>query len=245
MGFLAEGSSVPVVLELLKKDSKNPLRRDALYILALLPVTKESAAFIIDIANDANEKWNTRRMAFTWFGFHRDGRGRRYAEILLADPDPEKRVAGLFVLARLGDKSVLESVSQLLASGAPPNSRDALMWALAEIATPEEFERRAPSSLSWSRGYKESLLYARYANSGPQQKISLCMEMLRSETVGHRKIAVRWLLENGYASKLRPYAAFDLEAAGRAALIRNEIRKAGWRIIDTDDEFNIVPLSRR
>jgi hypothetical protein len=241
MGALAEKSSVSVVLELLKKDKKSPLRRDALYILALLPVTEESAAFMIDIANDVNEKWNTRRMACTWFGFHRDPRGRRYAESLRSDPDPERRAAGLFVLARLGDKTVLEPVSQLLASGAPPNSRDTLMWALAEITTPEEFERRAPSSLAWSRGYKESLLYARYVASGPQQKIPLCLEMLHSQTPGHRELAVRYLLKNGYANQLRPYAALDLEAPGRAALIRNEIRKAGWRIIDTDDEFNIEP----
>jgi hypothetical protein len=65
--------------------------------------------------------------------------------------------------------------------------------------------------------------------------------MLRSQTPGHRELAVRYLLENGYASKLRPYAALDLGAPGGAALIRNEIRKAGWRIIDTDDEFNIEP----
>jgi hypothetical protein len=180
-------------------------------------------------------------MAFTWFGLHRDPRGRRYAESLRADPDPERRAAGLFVLARLGDKTVLEPVSQLLASGGPPNSRDALMWALAEITTPEEFERRAPSSLAWSRGYKESLIYARYLAAGPQEKIPLCLEMLRSQTPGHRELAVRYLLENGRASDLRPHAALDLEAPGRAALIRNEIRKAGWRIIDTDDEFNIEP----
>jgi HEAT repeat protein len=241
LGFLAEKSSVSVVLELLKKDKKSPLRRDALYILALLPVTEESAALIIDIATDVNEKWNTRRMAFTWFGLHRDPRGRRYAESLRADPDPERRAAGLFVLARLGDKTVLEPVSQLLASGPPANSRDALMLALAEITTPEEFERRAPSSLAWSRGYKESLIYARYLAAGPQEKIPLCLEMLRSQTPGHRELAVRYLLENGRASDLRPHAALDLEAPGRAALIRNEIRKAGWRIIDTDDEFNIEP----
>jgi hypothetical protein len=244
MGSLAEKSSVSVVLELLKKDKKSPLRRDVLYILALLPVTEESAAFIIDIATDDNEKWNTHQIAFTWFGLHRDPRGRRYAESLRADPDPERRAAGLFVLARLGDKTVLEPVSQLLASGPPANLRDVLMWALAEITTPEEFERRVPSSLAWSRGYKESLLYARYIASGPQNKISLCLEMLRSQTPGHRELAVRYLLENGYASKLRPYAALDLGAPGRAALIRNEIRKAGWRIIDTDDEFNIEPSNK-
>jgi hypothetical protein len=119
------------------------------------------------------------------------------------------------------------------------------MWALSEITTPEEFERRVPASLAWSRSYKDSLLYARYTVSGPQNKIPLCLEMLRSETPGHRGLAVRYLLEKGYADELRPYAALDLEAPGRAALIRNEIRKAGWRIIDTDDEFNIVPPSRR
>ena len=239
MGYLSEKSSVSVVLELIKKDKKSPLRRDALFILALLPVTEESAALIIDIATDINENWNTRRMAFTWFGLHRDPRGRRYAESLRADPDPERRTAGLFVLARLGDKTVLEPVSQMLASGPPANSRDALMFALAEITTPEEFEGRAPSSLAWSRGYIESLIYARYIAAGPQEKIPLCLEMLHSQTPGHRELAVRYLLENGYARSLRPYAAIDLEAPGRAALIRNEIRKAGWRIIDTDDEFKI------
>ena len=244
IGALAEKSSVSVVLEFLKKDKTSPLRRDALYILALLPVTEESEAFIIDIANDVAENWNTRRMAFTWFGLHRDPRGRRFAESLRADPDPERRAAGLFVLARLGDKTVLEPVSQLLASGAPANSCDALMYALAEITPPEEFERRVPSSLAWSRGYKDSLLYARYIASGPQQKIPLCWEMLRSEIPGHRELAVRTLLKNGDASQLRPYAALDLWAPGSSALIRNEIHKAGWRIIDTDDEFNIVPSNK-
>ena len=243
MGSLADKSSVSVVLELLKKDKKSPLRRDALFILALLPATEESAALIIDIATDVNENWNTRRMAFTWFGFHRDPRGRRYAESLRADPDPEIRTAGLFVLSRLGDKTVLEPISQLLESGPPANSRDALMYALAEITTPEEFERRAPSSLSWSRGYKDSLIYARYIAAGSQEKIPLCLEMLHSQTPGHRELAVRYLLENGHASDLRPYAAFDLESPSRAALIRNEVRKAGWRIIDMDDKFNIEPAN--
>jgi len=244
MGSLGEKSSVSVVLEFIRNDKESPLRRDALYILALLPVTEESAALIIDLANDVNEKWNTRRMAFTWFGLHRDARGRIHAESLRADPDPERRAAGLFVLARLGDKTVLEPVSQLLTSGPPANAREALMFALAEITTPEEFERRVPSSLAWSRGYKESLLYARYVASGPQNKIPLCLEMLHSQTPGHRELAVRYLLENGYASNLRPHAALDLDAPGRAALIRNEIRKAGWRIIDTDDEFNIEPADK-
>jgi len=243
MGSLADKSSVSVVLELLKKDKKSPLRRDVLFILALLPVTEESAAFIIDIATDVNENWNTRRMAFTWFGFHRDPRGRPYAESLRTDPDPERQTAGLFVLSRLGDKTVLKPVSQLLASGPPANSRDALLYALAEITTPEEFKRRAPSSLSWSRGYKDSLIYARYIAAGSQEKIPLCLEMLHSHIPGHRELAVRYLLENGYASDLSPYAALDLESPSRAALIRNEIRKAGWRIIDMNDKFNIEPAN--
>jgi hypothetical protein len=244
MGSLADKSSVSVVLEFLKKDKKSPLRRDALLILARLPVTEESEAFIIDIASNINENWNTRRMAFTWFGFHRDPRGRRYAESLRADPDPEKRSAGLFVLARLGDKTVLEAVSQLLASGPPANLRNILLHTLSEITTPEEFKRRAPSPLTWSRGYKESLIYAKYKAAGPQEKIPLCLEMLRSQAHGHRELAVRYLLENGHASDLRPYAAIDLESPVRAALIRDEIRKAGWRIVETDNKFTIVPANK-
>ena len=235
---VGDKSSVPVVLEFLKRDKNNPLRRDALLVLALLPATEEAAAFIIELANDQNEKWHTYRMAFTWFGFHRDQRGRPYAQALIADPDPEKRTAGLFVLARLGDKSVLGPISQLL-TAPPANSRYALMYALAEITTPEEFERLAPSSLTWSHGYKESLLYTQYLAADPKEKIPLCLKMLRSQRAEHRKLAVFYLLDNGHVNDLRPYAAVDLEAPGRAALIRNEIRKAGWHIIDTDEEFNI------
>ncbi len=235
---VGDETSVPVVLEFLKRDKNSSLRRDALLVLALLPATEEAAAFIIELANDHNEKWHTYRMAFTWFGFHRDQRGRPYAQALITDPDPEKRTVGLFVLARLGDKSVLEPISKLL-TAPPANSRDALMYALAEITTPEEFERLAPSSLKWSHGYKESLLYTQYLAAGLKEKIPLCLRMLRSQRAEHRKLAVSYLLDNGYANDLRPYAAVDLEAPGRAALIRNEIRKAGWHIIDTDEEFNI------
>jgi hypothetical protein len=63
--------------------------------------------------------------------------------------------------------------------------------------------------------------------------------MLHSQREEHRKIAIRHLLENGHADDLRPFAAMDLEAPGRAAWIRNEIRKAGWLILDTDEEFSI------
>ena len=59
------------------------------------------------------------------------------------------------MLARLGDKTVLEPISRMLAEGPPANSRDILMFSLAEFATPEEFELLAPSSLAWSMGYKD------------------------------------------------------------------------------------------
>jgi hypothetical protein len=241
MRSIGDKSSVPVVLEFIKKDKQNPLRRDALLALVYLPATEESAAFMTDIAANEVEAWNTRRVSFGWFGLHRDARGRPFAELLRADPDLEKRSAGLFVLARLGDITVLEPISQLLAAGPPANSRDILMLALAEITSPGEFERRAPASLAWSHGYKDSLLYTRYIAAGPEEKITLCRDMLRSQRPEHLELAVRCLLESGHADDLRPMAAVDIEAPGRAALVRNEIRKAGWRIIDTDDEFSIVP----
>lgn len=241
MRSIGDKTSVPVVLELLKKDKNSPLRRDALLVLALLPATEDSAALIIDIANAVNETWNTRRMAFTWFGLHRDPRGEPYAKALLSDPDPEKQTSGLFVLARLGDKTVLEPISRLLAAGPPANSRDTLMYALAEITTPGEFELRAPSSLAWSQGYKDSLLYTCYRASGPHERIPLCVKLLHAQLPGLMELSVRCLLENGHANDLRPHAALDLEAPGRDALIRNEIRKAGWSIIDTDNEFRIEP----
>jgi hypothetical protein len=109
--------------------------------------------------------------------------------------------------------------------------------------TPEAFERLAPSSLAWSSGYQDALRYARYRLAAPGERPTLCLEMLRSQLPGHREIAVRCLLETGRAGDLRPFAAVDLEVPGRAALVRNEIRRAGWRIVDTDAEFLIEPGS--
>jgi hypothetical protein len=241
MGALSEKSSVPVLLELLRRDVNSPLRRDALLILALLPATDDAAVFVSGVASNGNEAWRTRRMAFTWFGLHRDPRGRPFAEKLRADPDPEHRAAALFVLARLGDKTALEPIGQMLAGGAPASSRDTLLVALAELATPGEFERRAPSALNQSSGYKDALRYARYRGAPVSERPAICLEMLQSQLPGHREIAVRCLLNAGHAHALRPYAAVDLEAPGRAALVRNEIRRAGWRVVDTDTEFRIEP----
>ncbi len=241
MGPLGEESSVPVVLELLRRDPNSPLRRDALLILASLPATDAAADFIGQLAADENEPWRTRRMAFTWYGLHRDSRGLPSAEALRAAPDLEQRIAGLFVLARLGDATALEPIGEILAAGAPANARDTLLLALAELVGPEEFERRAPAALAWSDGYQDSLRYARYRAAAPAERPPLCLEMLHAQMPGHREIAVRCLLDSGHADDLRPFAAMDLEAPGRDALVRNEIRRAGWRVVDTDTEFRIVP----
>jgi HEAT repeat protein len=241
IGPLAEESSVPVVLELLRRDPRIPFRRDALLILTSLPVTDAAADYIAQLAADDDEPWRTRRMAFAWYGLQRDPRGRPAAEALRTSPEPERRVAGLFVLARLGDETVLEPISEILATGATANSRDTLFMALAELTSPEEFERRVPEGFAGSRGYKDSLRYARYRTGSPAERPALCLEMLHAQMPGHREVAVRCLLDSGRAADLRPYAAVDLEAPGRDALVRNEIRRAGWRVVDTDTEFDIVP----
>jgi hypothetical protein len=180
-------------------------------------------------------------MAFTWYGLQRDSRGRRAAEALRVSPELEQRVAALFVLARLGDATALDPIGDILAAGATPDSRDTLLMALAEVAGPEEFERRAPGSLAGTDAYQDSLRYARYRTRPPSERLTLCLEMLHAQMPGHREIAVRCLLDSGRADDLRPYAAVDLEVPGRDALVRNEIRRAGWRVIDTDTEFRIVP----
>ena len=240
IGPLSQESSVPVLLELLDSPS-NPARRDALLILARLPATDEAAAFVVKLAADEDEPWRTRRMAHSWFGLQRDSRGRRFAEALLSDADPERRAVGLFVLARLGDDSALEPISEMLAAGAPSNMRDMLLLALAELVTPDGFELRVPAGLAWSDGFKDALRYTQYRAAQAADRPQICKEMLRAQTPGHRTIAVRCLLESGHAADLRPFAALDLESPGGAALLRNEIRRAGWRVVDTETEFRIEP----
>lgn len=241
VGAFQDPASVPVLLDLLRRDPATPLRRDLLWTLACLPATEPAAAFMGALAADGKEPWRTRRMAFTWFALHRDPRGRPLAEGLRADPDPGRRAAALFVLARLGDASALEPVTRMLAEGAPAGARDGLLLALGELATPEDFERRAPKALAWSPEYRDGLRQARFRAAKPADRTAACLELLQSEVPGHREAAVRCLLANGQAQALRPYAAVDLEVPGRDARVRLEIRRAGWRIVDTDTEFRIEP----
>ena len=67
---VGDENSVPVVLEFLKRDKNNPLRRDALLVLALLPATEEAAAFIIELAttitkNGIHTVWHSHGLVFT------------------------------------------------------------------------------------------------------------------------------------------------------------------------------------
>lgn len=238
---LGDKSSVPVLLDLLREYPKAPFRRDLLLTLAKLPATEEAYTFIASLAADNNEPWNTRRMAFTWFGMHRDRRGRKLADAFRGDPDLQRRIPALYVLAMLGDPGALEPVAQILKDGAPASYRNILLISLAQLTAPDDFQNRAPASLSWSDGYKNALLYARYTNAGDSAKPAICRELLRSSYPGHLRTAVRCLLDTGHADDLRPLAALSLEVPGQSALIRNEIRKAGWQIIDTETEFRIVP----
>ncbi len=243
IGPIGDKSSVPILLKILRSNPSSPLRRDMLLTLAKLPATEDAARFIINLVADEKEPWRTRRMAFTWFGLHRDERGRPFAEAVIRDPKPERQAAGIYVLASLGDRSVLDSINKIFAEGAPANLRDTLMISIAELTGPDEFKQLAPSSLDWSPGYKNALIYSRYRGAKAQEKREICQEMLRSSFPGHLTLAVRCLLESGNAEALRPHAAFSFESPGRDALIRNEIRKAGWQIIDTEYKFLILPPS--
>jgi len=58
---------------------------------------------------------------------------------------------------------------------------------------------------------------------------------------GLLKIAGLCLLESCHADDLRPYAALNLEAPDRDALIRNGILKSDRRFPGTKNEFSIIP----
>ena len=236
---LEDESSVSIILQLLERDPNTPLKRDALLTLAMLPATEKAAEYIQNLAADKTQPWRIQRMAYTWFGLRKDPRGLPFAKALIDDADLEKQATGLFVLARLGDQSAQEPITAILKEGAPANMRDALMTSLAHLVPPDEFIKRAPESLNWSGGYKDALLYSTLLYGTEMEKPDTCKRLLGSSYPGFLQIAVRCLLETGHANDLRPFAAISLEAPGRDALVRNEIRKAGWKVIDTETEFRI------
>jgi hypothetical protein len=107
----------------------------------------------------------------------------RGAEVLATNTEPQHALRLLQVMAPIADLSSVPVVLQLLRrEPQTPLRRDALLV------------------LAWSGGYRDARRYALYGAAG-----------------------------------------VDMEAPGGAALLRNEIRRAGWRVIDTETEFRIEP----
>jgi len=236
---IGDSSSVSPIITALKRDPDH-LHKAGFLALSMLPPTDEAVAFATALAEREDESWRKRRMAFTYFGMQRDSRGRKWAEPLLASEDPEQRAAGLFVLARLGDAGALEPITQLLAEGATPNSRGSLMFALAELVGPEEFLTRAPSGFEWSSDYREPLHYATARAGSETERPAACVKLLRAMLPGLKGVGVRCLLERGLEKELLPPLALDMEVPGLPALLRAELRKAGYQLIDTESEFRIT-----
>jgi HEAT repeat protein len=241
LGGIGDARSVEPVVRFAEQYPERRMLKDVFLVLAMLPQTEASDAFAVRVAENADETWYVRRMIFTYFGMHRDPRGLEWAEALLDHRDPERRAAALFLLARLGQDRARDPIAQMLKEGAPPNARGALLLALAELVGPSEFEALAPTALSWSDEYRDSLRYTKYRTTSGAERATVCREMLRAELPGHMGLAVRCLLEQGLAHELHPYVALDLEVPGRPALLKSELRRAGYRVIDTEDEFRIEP----
>ena len=79
-----------------------------------------------------------------------------------------------------------------------------------------------------------------FRNKGPTPTID---EDIAALAGPEAKRAGPRLIDRGPEALPSVYAAISLEAPGLDAIIRNDIRKAVWRIINTDDEFTIVPAN--
>ncbi len=241
LAAIGDASSVAPIVELAEGYPERWILKPAFLALTALPQTEASAAFAARIADNPSEAWSVRQGVLAYFGMHRDPRGRRWAEPLVDARDPVRRAAALFVLARLGDREALGPILELLEDGAPPSARVALLMGLAELVDAEDFAYRAPAELSWTREYKSALRYAQYRTAEGALRADACRAMLRAATPGHSELGVRCLLELGREEDLLPYIALDLADPQRPAMLKADIRKAGYRVVDTGDGISIEP----
>ncbi len=243
LAAIGDASSVAPIAEVAARHPEPWILKPALRALAALPQTDASLALAARIAGNASETWSVRRLAFDYFATHRDARGRQWADPLLDADDPERRAAALFLLARLGDEEALGPILDLLRHGVPPRARAALLLGMAELLDASDFEYRSPPELSWSREYQSALRYARYRSAEGAQRAEACREMLRASAPGHAALGVRCLLEIGRSEDLLPYLALDGEAPTRTARLKAEIRKAGYRLIESEGGLRIEPAA--
>lgn len=253
VGEIGGESSIPPVIKVIRLNSNTPgLVKAGFYALALLP-TSDDARDLVDELLGSDHSMIDRQQALVYLAAVKDRKAGPFARRYSAsDVEPELRIVGLLLAARLGDGSVLPTILDLLVATEDRSYREVLLRAVGELSDPESyatFSTEHPDILRAETVRKIGNLVAFRHVSG-DARIELARQLIQSGHPWDRQEAVAFLVEENHADILAEYLGLSaihglpllatVVHSPRAVQILAQIRRMGYRVEEIPEGFELV-----
>ena len=239
LGWIGDASSVEVVISFARARAAEPgVAVHALRILLQLPAQPGARRWMRELLEDPAAPVRQRQLALLWYAEHRDPAGAAWVQRFRADPDPELRFAALYLAAFLGDASAAAPISTLLGEPGLRSDRYALLLALAEVTSPEDFDRLSGGGAGSKIETVRRML--RYRNAPPSERRDLAERMLRSRELEERRLVARERIAEGDLAFFEPLLEqWPMVGASVRVTVASELARAGYRVVEKQRRFVI------
>ncbi len=254
LGAIGDPRSIDPIIEVTRAHPEGGLYKAAFLTLGQMQQTPDSVAFAAEQLQQ-EQLPRIQRSALVYFAVHRDIRALTWAEQYSGPGTiPEVRIAGLYLLARLGETKAIHPLLDLLNQGQNRLQEETLLRALAELTTPEGFRSQlAKISIDRrGRGYKTALHIAEFRHGTGDVRIAAAEQLFHSPYVMDKREAVRYLIQQNQVEVLGKYIppdpSFSLLPEMAAVysespisiLVVIEARRMGLKIERTPDGIRFV-----
>lgn len=222
------------------------------HALALMPPSGEA----LDLVNDllgGDYSMIARQQALAYLAAIRDPKAGPFAlSYSASDVEPDLRIVGLLLAARLGDDSVLPTIVDLLVATEARSHREVLLRALGELSNRESyagFSAEHPGVVG-AESMRETGNLVAFRHTEGDAKIELAQQLIQSGHPWDRREAVAFLVEENHSEvlarylRLNPIYGLPLLATAvnspMAVQILAQIRRMGYRVEETAEGFELV-----
>jgi len=250
---IGDPRSIRPVIDFTRTHAENrAILGNGLRTLTLMPTSAATFEFAEELLGESGSPL-MRQQALVYLAAVRDRRGAAFSrEYSAADIEPEVRVAGLFLAARLGDRQDLPVIVELLETTEDRSNREVLLRALAELSTPESLNAFAETSPSYggAASFRDIRQLVEFRHAEGDRKLEMARRVIEKGHPWDRREAVRFLVEERHTEVLFGYLQL-YPSAGLPLLktvvyspggvpIFAQIRRLGYRVEETPDGLVLV-----
>jgi hypothetical protein len=253
LGEIGDSRSIRPVIDFTRTHAENRAVLGAgLRTLTLMPTSAATFEFAGELFGEGSSPL-MRQQALVYLAAVRDRRGAAFArEYSAAEIEPEVRVAGLLLAARLGDRQVLPAIINLLETTEDRSYREVLVRALGELSTPDSLNAFAETSPSYGGAvsFRDIQRLVEFRHAEGDRKLELARRVIEKGHPWDRREAVRFLVEERHTEILFGYLQL-YPGAGLPLLktvvvspggipIFAQIRRMGYRVEETREGLVLV-----